>query len=114
MAYFGGVHGLEKIGSEVLLSYLQTIVHLLEWDEEFAARLEKSRLVFMPIVNPVGVFRGSRCNGNGVDLMRRAPDRGRRQDQLYSGHRLSPSLPWYRGEQTEMETGSPVRWFGSN
>ncbi|MDD2738784.1 MAG: M14 family zinc carboxypeptidase [Methylomonas lenta] len=103
LAFFGGVHGLEKIGSEVILSYLQTIIHLLEWDEEFCARLEKSRLVFMPIINPVGVFNGTRCNGNGVDLMRNAPIEGVGNTKLYSGHRLSPKLPWYRGDTTEME-----------
>jgi len=44
MAFFGGVHGLEKIGSEVILSYMETISQLLDWDEEFLNRLEKSRL----------------------------------------------------------------------
>ena len=106
LAYFGGVHGLEKIGSEVILSYLQTIVRLLDWDEEFAARLEKSRLVFVPIVNPVGVYRGTRSNGNGVDLMRNAPIEGIGNTKLYSGHRLSPLLPWYRGDATRMEKES--------
>lgn len=103
LAYVGGVHGLEKIGSEVILSYLQTIAHLLDWDEEFTARLERSRLVFVPIVNPVGVYRGTRCNGNGVDLMRNAPIEGVGNTKLYSGHRLSPHLPWYRGDETRME-----------
>ncbi len=106
LAYFGGVHGLEKIGSEVILSYLQTIVHLLDWDKEFAARLESSRLVFVPIVNPVGVYRGTRCNGAGVDLMRNAPIEGIGATKLYSGHRLSPLLPWYRGDATQMEKES--------
>jgi len=103
LAYFGGVHGLEKIGSEVILSYLQTIVHLLDWDEEFVARLERSRLVFVPIVNPVGVYRGTRSNGKGVDLMRNAPVEGIGNTKLYSGHRLSPHLPWYRGDESQME-----------
>ncbi|MDD1620477.1 MAG: DUF2817 domain-containing protein [Methylococcaceae bacterium] len=103
LAYFGGVHGLEKIGSEVILSYLQTIIHLLDWDEEFASRLEKSRLVFVPIVNPVGVYRGTRSNGNGVDLMRNAPVEGVGNTKLYSGHRLSPRLPWFRGDESRME-----------
>lgn len=103
IAYFGGVHGLEKIGTEVLLAYLQTIVELMTWDEEFAARLDKVRLVFMPIVNPVGVFRGTRCNGNGVDLMRNAPIDGVGKIKLYSGHHISPHLPWYRGDQLLME-----------
>ncbi|MGZ4959060.1 MAG: M14 family zinc carboxypeptidase [Methylomonas sp.] len=103
LAYFGGVHGLEKIGSEIILSYLQTLVHLLDWDEEFTSRLERSRLVFVPIVNPVGVYRGTRCNGEGVDLMRNAPVEGVGNTRLYSGHRLSPRLPWFRGEKSHME-----------
>ena len=106
LAYFGGVHGLEKIGSEVILSYMQTIVHLLDWDKEFAARLENSRLVFVPIVNPVGVYRRTRCNGAGVDLMRNAPIEGIGATKLYSGHRLSPLLPWFRGDTTQMEKES--------
>ncbi len=103
LAFVGGVHGLEKIGSEVILSYMQTIIQLLDWDEEFARRLERSRLVFIPIVNPVGVYRGTRSNGNGVDLMRNAPIEGTGNTKLYSGHRVSPRLPWYRGDTAQME-----------
>ena len=106
LGYFGGVHGLEKIGSEVILSYLQTILGLLSWDEEFNKRLENSRLVFMPIINPVGVYHGTRSNGNGVDLMRNAPIESYGNTRLYSGHRLTPRLPWYRGDVTCMEKES--------
>lgn len=103
LAYFGGVHGLEKIGSEVILAYLQTITRLLDWDEEFQRRLEHARLVFVPIVNPVGVYRGTRSNGNGVDLMRNSPVESVGNNRLYSGHRLSAHLPWFRGDATQME-----------
>ena len=103
LAYFGGVHGLEKIGSEVLLSYLQTVAALLDWDEEFNRRLEHSRLIFMPIVNPVGVVRGTRCNGHGVDLMRNSPIESVGNTRLYSGQRFSNKLPWYRGDESQME-----------
>ncbi|MDD2759844.1 MAG: M14 family zinc carboxypeptidase [Methylomonas sp.] len=102
-AFFGGVHGLEKIGSEVILSYLQTLLQLLDWDEELTSRLERSRLVFVPIVNPVGVYCGTRSNGNGVDLMRNAPVEGNGNTRLFSGHRLSHRLPWYRGSASQME-----------
>lgn len=102
-AFFGGVHGLEKIGSEVILSYLQSISRLLDWDEEFLARLDRSRLVFVPIVNPAGVYAGTRCNGNGVDLMRNSPVESRDAARLYGGQRLSPRLPWYRGHHARME-----------
>jgi len=103
IAYFGGVHGLEKIGTEVLLAYLQTLANLLDWDQELNRRLENARLLFVPIINPVGVFYGTRCNGNGVDLMRNAPIEGIGKTKLYSGHRISPRLPWYRGEPAVME-----------
>jgi len=103
LAFFGGVHGLEKIGTEVILSYMQTISHLLDWDEELLARLQNSRLVFVPIVNPVGVCFGTRCNGNGVDLMRNSPVEGVGSTYLYSGHRITPRLPWYRGDELKME-----------
>lgn len=103
LAFFGGVHGLEKVGSEVILAYMETLCHLLDWDEEFLARLEKSRLVFVPIVNPVGVYLGTRSNGNCVDLMRNAPVEGVGATRLYSGQRITPHLPWYRGDECRME-----------
>ncbi|MDO9103513.1 MAG: DUF2817 domain-containing protein [Methylovulum sp.] len=103
LAFFGGVHGLEKIGSEVILAYMQTICQLLDWDEEFLGRLEKSRLVFVPIVNPVGVYLGRRSNGNCVDLMRNSPVEGVGTTRLYSGQRITSYLPWYRGNASVME-----------
>ena len=66
----GGVHGLERIGSMVVISTLQTIIELLSWDQTLKDRLKHSRLLFVPILNPVGMFRRSRSNGNDVDLMR--------------------------------------------
>lgn len=103
LAFFGGVHGLEKIGSEVILSYMETISHLLDWDEELHARLSKSRLLFVPIVNPVGVHIGTRCNGNGVDLMRNSPVEAIGATKLYSGQSYTHHLPWYRGDVNNME-----------
>ena len=45
----------------------------LPWDALLHALLERVRLVFMPLVNPGGMLRGTRANPNGVDLMRNAP-----------------------------------------
>lgn len=103
VGYFGGVHGLERIGSEVVLSYMHTVLESLKWDHNYRNRFQHSRLVFMPIVNPVGIVNWTRSNGNGVDLMRNSPLEGDNDNQtglatLYGGHRLSPQLPWYRGE----------------
>jgi hypothetical protein len=103
LAYFGGVHGLEKIGSEIIFAYLQTIVELLKWDDDFKAQLEKSRLLFFPLVNPVGVFCSTRSNGNGVDLMRNSSVKALGERKFYSGQRLTPHLPWYQGNAEQME-----------
>jgi len=104
LAFVGGVHGLERIGSEVVLSWLQTLSELMEWDETFQDRLKFSRMVFVPILNPFGVAHFRRSNGNGIDLMRNGlieakPSGG----ALYRGHRISSKLPWYRGLEGQYE-----------
>ena len=102
---FGGVHGLERIGSEVVLGCLHHYVHRLPWDGLLQQQLEHLRLVLMPLVNPGGLARGTRANPNGVDLMRNAPlQASEAVPFLVGGHRLSAGLPWYRGpEDAEME-----------
>jgi hypothetical protein len=53
----------------------------------------------MPLVNPGGIWRGTRANPNGVDLMRNSPVESREHvPWLIGGQRLSPQLPWYRGQ----------------
>lgn len=105
LGVFGGVHGLEKIGAEVALSFMQTVQELVRWDKAYLSRFESSRLVFMPIINPVGIVNRTRSNGNGVDLMRNSPlDGEEKESPIYSGHRITPRLPWFRGiEGAEME-----------
>ena len=104
---FGGVHGLERIGSEVTIAWLRTISEMLEWDRTFEARLQSTRLCFMPIVNPIGMFLTSRANGNGVDLMRNSPvEADEKPMWMVGGQRYSNRLPWYRGKgdtEAEME-----------
>ncbi len=100
VGFFGGVHGLERIGVEVVMAYLRSLVMRLQWDDMLHRQLESVRLVFMPLVNPGGVWRGTRANPNGVDLMRNAPvDSSERVPFLIGGQRISAGLPWYRGEQ---------------
>jgi hypothetical protein len=54
----------------------------------------------MPVVNPGGLLRGTRCNPNGVDLMRNAPIESREPVAfLAGGQRISRLLPWYRGRR---------------
>jgi len=98
VGFFGGVHGLERIGAEVVLAYLQNLAGRLRWDDTVHALLDAVRMVFMPMVNPAGIWLGTRANPNGVDLMRNAPvESAERVPWLIGGQRLSPKLPWYRG-----------------
>jgi hypothetical protein len=102
VGYFGGVHGLERIGAEVVIAYLQSLVMRLQWDSTLHKQLESVRLVFMPIVNPGGMALGTRANPQGVDLMRNAPISS--EDPvpfLVGGQRISARLPWYRGAQAD-------------
>ncbi|MCR5884559.1 DUF2817 domain-containing protein [Rhizobacter sp. J219] len=96
---FGGVHGLERIGAEVALAFLRSLVMRLPWDGVLHRQLESLRMVFMPLVNPAGMALGTRANARGVDLMRNAPvEAVGRVPFLIGGQRRSASLPWYRGE----------------
>jgi hypothetical protein len=98
IGFFGGVHGLERIGAEVVIAFLHSLVMRLQWDTTLHQQLESVRLVFMPIVNPGGMLMGTRANPNGVDLMRNAPvDAVDQVPFLIGGQRISAGLPWYRG-----------------
>jgi hypothetical protein len=98
VGFFGGVHGLERIGAEVVIAYLRSLVMRLQWDSVLHRQLESVRLVFMPLVNPGGIWLGTRANPNGVDLMRNAPlESSERVPLLIGGQRISAGLPWYRG-----------------
>jgi len=105
----GGVHGLERIGSQVINSVLISTARSLAWDDFFKAQLAHYRVIFVPILNPVGMYRMSRSNGNNVDLMRNAPIESVGKKQfLYGGHRISEKLPFYRGNPDQMETENQV------
>jgi hypothetical protein len=98
IGFFGGVHGLERIGAEVVIAYLRSLVKRLPWDAVLHQQLQGLRLVFMPLVNPGGLALGTRANPNGVDLMRNAPvDAEEPVPFLVGGQRISAGLPWYRG-----------------
>jgi hypothetical protein len=95
---FGGVHGLERIGTAVVVAYLNHLVMRLAWDVVLQRQLEAVRLVFMPLVNPGGMWRNTRANPQGVDLMRNAPvESNGPVPWLVGGQRRSRELPWYRG-----------------
>lgn len=100
VGFFGGVHGLERIGAEVVLAYLKSLLRRLAWDAVLRQQLQSLRLVFMPLVNPAGLWLGTRANASGVDLMRNSPvEAGEPVPLMIGGQRLSPRLPWYRGAE---------------
>lgn len=102
--FFGGVHGLERIGSRVVIAFLEHLVARLAWDATLHQQLAQVRLLFMPVVNPGGMARGTRANPAGVDLMRNAPVDARDPVPfLLAGQRISAGLPWFRGA-----TGAPM------
>lgn len=98
IGFFAGIHGLERIGTQLLLDYMRALIGRLEWDVLLHDQLSTIRLVFMPIVNPGGMWAMTRSNPNGVDLMRNAPQNADgRVPFLAGGQRIGPWLPWYRG-----------------
>lgn len=112
--FFGGVHGLERIGSRVVVAFLEHLVARLAWDATLHQQLAQVRLLFMPVVNPGGMARGTRANPAGVDLMRNAPVDARDPVPfLLAGQRISAGLPWYRGTQgasMEPESAALCAW----
>jgi hypothetical protein len=105
----GGVHGLERIGAQVVLGFIETLASSVRWDRSLSNMLDNVRISFLPVLNPVGVMIRRRGNGRGVDLMRNAPVDAEGWDlpfRLYRGQRLSWRLPWYRGRKGELEPES--------
>ena len=108
----GGVHGLERIGTDVAIAFLTTLVARLGWDQVLHDALARCRVIVVPLLNPVGMARGQRANGNGVDLMRNAPVHALGGTPLLGGQRLSRHLPWYMGKANapmEAEAAALVR-----
>lgn len=98
VGFFGGIHGVERIGTQVLLAFLHSLIERLHWDDSLIHMLGQVRLVFMPLVNPGGMRLRTRANPAGVDLMRNAPvDATGKVPFFVGGQRLSRYLPWYRG-----------------
>jgi hypothetical protein len=103
----GGVHGLERIGTQVVLAYMTTLAERLAWDEVARSGLAQARIAFVPLLNPAGMAERRRANANGVDLMRNAPAHPEGWGTpLVGGQRFSPRLPWYMGDELVMEAES--------
>jgi hypothetical protein len=108
LALFGGVHGLERIGAQVVLALMRSFSELILWDELLKHSLEKIRLVFFPLINPIGMMEVQRSNPNGVDLMRNSPTEASESTWLVGGQRYSPLLPWFRGHELEPEAKAMI------
>jgi hypothetical protein len=111
LGLFGGVHGLERIGTQVIMSYLSTLSKRLDWDNDFREELKTRRIISIPIINPWGIKHIRRSNHNGVDLMRNAPVEADNPTFMVGGHRISKHLPWYRGTELEVESKSLMRFL---
>jgi Zinc carboxypeptidase len=86
----------------VVLAYLRTLSVRLGWDQLLHDTLAHVRLVFVPLLNPGGMWLGQRSNPRHVDLMRNAPRAlGGRGTFLVGGQRISPRLPWYAGDPAQ-------------
>lgn len=98
LGFTGGVHGLERIGAQVCVALMNSLAELALWDETIKRTLQDIRVFFIPTVNPVGIYKKTRSNPRGVDLMRNAPVEGEAPARWVGGQRFSNRLPWYRGE----------------
>jgi hypothetical protein len=100
----GGVHGIERVGAQLAWSLLKTTLDRLVWDKAHQEFFKNIRLVFIPLVNPVGYSKFKRSNGNEVDLMRNSPIVAiDKTPFLLGGHRYSSKLPWFQGELNVLE-----------
>ncbi len=98
ICFVAGVHGVERIGSQVVLSFMHNLFTRLAWDQQLQNLLLHMQLLFIPIVNPVGMLLQRRANAEGVDLMRNSPAVAEcGATWMVGGQRLSARLPWYRG-----------------
>src|SRR5690606_16820046 len=112
--FVGGVHGLERIGTEVVLAHLGHLAERLRWDRSTHRALDHVRVSFLPLVNPAGMRRRTRANPNGVDLMRNAPPPPEEHPLLLvGGQRVSRALPWFAGDPAglcQIESRALVRY----
>jgi Zinc carboxypeptidase len=100
----GGIHGIERIGTQLAYSFLKNILERIPWDKSYREVLSKIKIIIIPLVNPVGFEHFKRSNGNNVDLMRNSPIHAvERTPFLVGGQTYSQYLPWFRGDLSEME-----------
>lgn len=111
IAFFSCFHGVEWIGSRVLVNFIEHLIREITWDEDIKSVTDRVNICGVPIVNPIGKIEHYRSNGNGIDLMRNAPVEAERALPLLGGQRLSRHLPWYRGKGFEKENDIVVKFL---
>ncbi|MBT3704995.1 DUF2817 domain-containing protein [Candidatus Peregrinibacteria bacterium] len=89
------IHGIEKISSLVALDFCKKMVKL--------GQKSPVNFVCIPCLNPFGLAHKTRCNGNGVDLMRNSPLRTKKKTFFFGGQNWSNRLPYFQGEKLEKE-----------
>ena len=57
---FGGIHGVERIGTEVVLAYMHSLIESLSWSPALRDLVNQMHIVFMPMVNPGGIVKQTR------------------------------------------------------
>jgi hypothetical protein len=89
-----GAPGVERIGTQVLLAWLETVIERCRWGCLWRVQFDTGiAVVAVPIVNPGGMFQDSCCNPNGIDLNRHAPiDAEDKVPFLVGGQRISKKL----------------------
>jgi len=98
----GGVHGLERIGCQVVIAWMRSLISRMAWDSQLQALLGRVHITLLPMLNPGGMYLNQRANPKGVDLMRNAPITAQgRSTFLLGGQRLSKRLPWFTGTPEE-------------
>lgn len=115
----GGVHGLERIGTNLAAAFIKNLIEWHAWDHAVKFIFERARVCVYPLVNPAGMFFKRRSNMNGVDLMRNAPIDALEEPnvKLVGGHRISNKIPWYRGAEAgkwEHEAETLVKFVRSS
>ncbi|MBN1114608.1 MAG: alpha/beta fold hydrolase [Oligoflexia bacterium] len=103
VALFACFHGVEWIGSSVLINFINHFLNAMEWDEGLRELVRHINLCGIPIVNPVGRIENTRTNGNNIDLMRNSPVSSGNSSFMLGGQEISPMLPWYMGESLQPE-----------
>lgn len=58
----GSIHGVERIGSQIILAFIKSLLKRRHWDSQLNDTLNKIQVLTVPVVNPWGVTgQSSRC-----------------------------------------------------